>query len=284
MRYAALLFCWLAGIVPAWADGCPGNPDALGTSRTVVVDGNTLPFIGTMHYQTSVPLEDKEVVLTFDDGPRPPYTDQILDALAHECVKATFFEVGYMVRANPQTARRVHNEGHTLGSHSQNHLAWFAGLNPAKVAAEVGDGFASIAAAIGDPSAVSTFFRAPGLAQNRSLNPYLKARGMSLWSTDTHAWDWSGLSSAEIIRRALEQLKAKGRGVVLLHDLQPATAMAMPELLRQLKANGFRIVHAVPPGHRPKLVPEPVDSAAPVVAHLGWPVPASAIRQHSPAR
>jgi peptidoglycan/xylan/chitin deacetylase (PgdA/CDA1 family) len=263
--------CCAAGIGRAWAEPCPGNPDAIGTSRTVVVDGAKLPLIGTMHYQTSVPLEDHEVLLTFDDGPRPPYTDRILDALAAECAKATFFMVGYMVRANPQTVRRVYNEGHSIGSHSQNHPVHFGSLGLAGVISEVGGGFGTLTAALGDPHAVSTFFRAPGLAQNRWLNGYLAARATSLWSTDTHAWDWSGISAAEIVRRTLAQLDAKGHGVVLLHDLQPATALAMPALLKALKAHGYRIVHAVPPGERPKSVPEPNAPAAPLVAEQGWP-------------
>jgi peptidoglycan/xylan/chitin deacetylase (PgdA/CDA1 family) len=277
MRWAVIALCCIAGIVPVRADPCPGNPDALGTSRTVIVDSTTLPLIGTMHFPTSVPLEDHEVVLTFDDGPRPPYTDQILAALAHECVKATFFQVGYMVRANPQTTRRIYNEGHSIGSHSQNHPVSFAALNRAGIESEIGGGFATISAALGDPRAVSPFFRAPGLAQNRWLNGYLSAHGVSLWSTDTHAWDWSGINAAEIIRRAFAQLDAKGRGVVLLHDLQPATAMALPELLRQLKARGYRVVHAVAPGDRPESVPEPAGAPAPVVARIGWPVPAAAL-------
>jgi peptidoglycan/xylan/chitin deacetylase (PgdA/CDA1 family) len=271
MRGVMIALCCIAGIGQALAEPCPGNPDALGTSRIVVVDGSKLPFIGNMHYPTTVPLEDHEVLLTFDDGPRPPYTDQILAALAHECVKATFFEVGYMVRANPQTTRRVYNEGHSIGSHSQNHVAGFGGLGLPGIEKEVGGGFATLAAALGDPRAVSTFFRAPGLAQNRTLNPYLAARATSLWSTDTHAWDWKGLQPAEIIRRTLAMLEAKGhRGVVLLHDLQPSTAMAMPALLKALKANGYKIVHAVAPGERPKTVPEP-NGAAPQVAQQGWP-------------
>src|ERR1043166_1017988 len=271
MRHVAIALCCVAGIGPALAEPCPGNPDAIGTSRTVVVDGAKLPLIGTMHYQTSVPLEDHEVLLTFDDGPRPPYTERILEALAAECVKATFFMVGYMVRANPQTVRRVYNAGHSIGSHSQNHPVTFGSLGLAGIQSEVGGGFATIAAALGDPRAVSTFFRAPGLAQNHTLNPYLAARATSLWSTDTHAWDWSGISPAEIVRRALAQLDAKGRGVVLLHDLQPATALAMPDLLKALKAHGYRIVHAVAPGERPKSVPEPSTPAAPLVAQQGWP-------------
>src|ERR1043166_9116677 len=159
MRHVAIALCCVAGIGPALAEPCPGNPDAIGTSRTVVVDGAKLPLIGTMHYQTSVPLEDHEVLLTFDDGPRPPYTERILEALAAECVKATFFMVGYMVRANPQTVRRVYNAGHSIGSHSQNHPVTFGSLGLAGIQSEGGGGFSTIAAALGGPRPGSTVSR-----------------------------------------------------------------------------------------------------------------------------
>src|ERR1700741_535396 len=78
----------------ASAADCPGHPDAIGTSRTIVVDPRAHPVIGTMQYAKTLPLEDHEVVLTFDDGPLPKYSNQILDILAAHCAKATFFLVG----------------------------------------------------------------------------------------------------------------------------------------------------------------------------------------------
>src|SRR5215213_9305700 len=78
----------------ATAGNCPGHPDAIGTSRTLVVDPRQYPLIGTMQYAKTLPLEDGEVVLTFDDGPLPKYSNQVLNILASQCVKATFFLVG----------------------------------------------------------------------------------------------------------------------------------------------------------------------------------------------
>src|SRR3954454_13728863 len=91
----------------ARADDCPGNPNALGTSRVLTVDPREFPRIGTAPYSHSLPLEDKEVVLTFDDGPLPPYTNRVLDALAEHCVKANYFLVGRMARGYPDLARRI---------------------------------------------------------------------------------------------------------------------------------------------------------------------------------
>ena len=99
MRYHALLVFCLAGLTgPALGQSCPGNPDAIGTSRTITVDPAALPRIGRMQYRASLPLNDHEVVITFDDGPLPPYTERILDILKANCVKATYFLVGQMAR------------------------------------------------------------------------------------------------------------------------------------------------------------------------------------------
>src|SRR5215831_14441980 len=80
--FLAAMLC--GGIGVAQAADCPGNPNAIGTSRTIVVDPREHGRIGTMNYEETLPLADHEVVLTFDDGPLPPYTNQILKILADE--------------------------------------------------------------------------------------------------------------------------------------------------------------------------------------------------------
>src|SRR5215831_11726586 len=119
----------LAGVIimravigpPAYATECPEKPDALGTSRTIVVDPKEHTRVGTMQYAETLPLADHEIVLTFDDGPSPRYTDRVLAILAAECVKATFFMVGKMAQTFPAEAKKVSAEGHTLGTHSFSH-------------------------------------------------------------------------------------------------------------------------------------------------------------------
>jgi len=96
-RWLVLLICVTAQAASA-AD-CPGHPDALGTSRTLVVDPKQHPRIGTMQYAETLPLDDHEVVLTFDDGPLPKYSNQVLAILAEQCVKATFFIIGRQANA-----------------------------------------------------------------------------------------------------------------------------------------------------------------------------------------
>src|SRR6266436_4612984 len=105
----------------ASAADCPGHPDALGTSRTLVVDPREHLRIGTMQYAETLPLEDHEVVLTFDDGPLPHNSNQVLDILASQCVKATFFTIGRMAQAAPEGVRKLRDAGHSIGTHTQNH-------------------------------------------------------------------------------------------------------------------------------------------------------------------
>ncbi len=105
----------------ARAQNCVANPGALGTSRVLTIDPGEYPRVGGMDHAAELPLADKEVVLTFDDGPVPRYTNPILDILAAECVKATFFLVGEMAHAYPATARRIYAEGHSIGTHSKDH-------------------------------------------------------------------------------------------------------------------------------------------------------------------
>src|ERR1700741_475075 len=121
-HFAAVMLGLASGLAaqPALAVSCP-RPDALGTSRTLVVDPKEHPLIGSMQYRETLPLNDGEVVLTFDDGPLPKYTYQILDILAAQCVKATFFMVGQQARANPEGVRKVLAAGHTVATHTQSH-------------------------------------------------------------------------------------------------------------------------------------------------------------------
>src|SRR5262252_7437126 len=115
---AALLFSLLA---PGAAMAGDCKPDAIGTSRVIAVDPAEHGRIGTMQYSETLPLNDHEVVLTFDDGPLPPRTNKVLDILAAECVKATFFLVGKMAAAYPSQVRRERDEGHTIATHTQTH-------------------------------------------------------------------------------------------------------------------------------------------------------------------
>src|SRR5215831_7713250 len=254
---ASVLLASLLGIATAGAAECPA--DALGVSRTITVDPSEHRLVGSWQYGESLPLNDHEVVLTFDDGPLPPYTDRVLDLLAAECVKATFFMVGRMVQAYPAAVRRVYNEGHTIANHSQTHPFTFHKMSVDQASHEIEGGFSSLRAALGDPKAVvAPFFRFPGLLRQTSVEQYLAAHDYMAWSVDLAADDWTHINNREVARRAISRLEARGKGILLLHDIQPRTALALPEILQELKARGFKIVHVVPSTpDRPKSVTEP---------------------------
>jgi peptidoglycan/xylan/chitin deacetylase (PgdA/CDA1 family) len=248
-RHWAALCAGLLGCLTAQAASaadCPGHPDALGTSRTLVVDPKEHPRIGTMQYPETLPLEDHEVVLSFDDGPLPRNSNQILDILAAQCVKATFFEIGRMALAYPEGVRKLRDAGHTIGTHTQDHPLSMDRMGIERARQEIDDGIASVKSALGDDAALAPFFRIPGLLRAEGVEEYLASQGIQTWSADFLADDWRHISSSRVYELAINRLEEKGRGILLLHDIQPRTVAALPRILGELKARGYRIVHVVP--------------------------------------
>ncbi len=246
------------GSATARAADCPGHPDAIGTSRTIVVDPREHPRIGTMQYPETLPLRDHEVVLTFDDGPLPKYSNQVLDILAAECVKATFFTIGKQAQANPEGVRKLAAAGHTIGTHSQNHPLTFQRMPLEKAEQEINDGIASTSAALTDPGVLAPFFRIPGLLRAADVEEYLASRGIQVWSADFPADDWRHISPARVYQLAMQRIEAKGKGILLLHDIHPRTVAALPKILHDLKARGYHIVQVVPvTADRPATPTEP---------------------------
>lgn len=229
---------------PSFAQECPGNADAIGTSRVIAVDPTVLPRVGTVQYPQTLPLRDHEVVLTFDDGPSASSTRQILDTLAAQCVAANFFVIGERAKAIPELVRRAYEEGHTIGTHSQTH-ANLAELSIADAMKEIQSGFDSTNAALGPQKTAAPFFRAPYLATTPSLERYLSEQNVMLWSIDIDPEDWRPLMPDEVVQRILSQLEKKRSGIILMHDVQLHTAAAIPRLLSELKSRGYRIVHVV---------------------------------------
>ncbi|MBT3069582.1 polysaccharide deacetylase family protein [Rhodomicrobium sp. Az07] len=243
-RYAAIgLVALLSLTGAARAADCPAG--TLGTSRTVVIDPAKVHRVGGgPDYGTPI-LEDREVILTFDDGPIPPWTGKVLDALAAECVHATFFTVGTMARAHPALLKRVLAEGHTVGTHSERH-AHIPKLPYKAAVKEILDGFATAGKSLGDQAAVAPFFRFPYLESTRATETYAAAMGIVIWNIDFHASDWMFLTPEVLAQRAIERIEQKKRGILLLHDIHQRTALALPVILRELKSRGYKVVHAVP--------------------------------------
>ena len=260
----------------ASAADCPGHPDAIGTSRTIVVDPRAHPIIGTMQYNKTLPLEDHEVVLTFDDGPLPKYSNQILNILAAHCAKATFFLVGRQANGNPEGVRKVRDAGHTVATHTQNHPSGMHLLPLDRSKQEIEQGIASVTAALGDGTAPAPFLRIPGLRVNDGMEAFAASKGLQIWSADFPADDWRNVSATRVYDLAIERLEAKGKGILLLHDIQPRTVAALPRILHELKVRGYRIVHVVPATpDRPATPTEPAQwllhPPSETVAISRWP-------------
>lgn len=248
------------GSPAAVAADCPGHPDALGTSRTLVVDPHAHPRIGTMQYRETLPLKDHEVVLTFDDGPLPKYSNQVLQILADECIKATFFIIGEQAKANPEGVRKLVAAGHTVGTHSMNHPLTFDRMPLDKAETQINGGIEWTSAAMTDPSKLAPFFRIPGLMRAEGLENLLISRGIQVWSADFPADDWRHVTPDRVYQLAIQRLEAKGKGILLLHDIQARTVAALPKIIRDLKARGYRIVHVVPAtAERPATPTTPVE-------------------------
>jgi hypothetical protein len=152
-----------------------------------------------------------------------------------------------MARAYPQVVRRVYEAGHTIGTHSDNHPMHFSRLPIDKLRQEIDGGIADVSTALGDRKYLAPFFRIPGLDRSDTVESELAARSLTVFSSDTVADDWHRhITPSQIVALALKRLEARGKGILLLHDIHPTTVAALPGLLKGLKDNGFRIVQVVP--------------------------------------
>ncbi|MBS0252928.1 MAG: polysaccharide deacetylase family protein [Proteobacteria bacterium] len=217
-------------------DTCPKG--TLGVSRTIEVDTTGGPWIGEPHGDPKF-LEPGEVALTFDDGPSPQDTRKILAALAKECTKATFFMVGEMVALHPEIVKEVAEQGHTIGTHTWTHPN-VARLTLPEIKQEVESTIDIVQK--NSPQPVAPFFRYPYLSSSKLSEDYFKSRNIAQFAVDIDSNDWRVRSPAPVIARVMAGLKARGRGIILMHDIHKWTADAVPQLLAKLKAGGYKVV------------------------------------------
>jgi peptidoglycan/xylan/chitin deacetylase (PgdA/CDA1 family) len=225
---------------PVPAKSTCANADALGVSRVVVVDTTGGPGFGFQQFKQLDFLTDKEVVLTFDDGPWPT-TPSVLKTLAEECTKAVFFPIGKHSTYHPEILKQVAAAGHTVGSHTWSHAHLDSKkLSEAQVKEEIEKGFSAIKLALGANPA--PFFRFPALQHNPASVDYLGSRNIAMFSCDIDSFDYKSKDAAQIINTVMTKLDKQGKGIILMHDLQKHTAEALPTLLRRLKAGGYKVV------------------------------------------
>jgi peptidoglycan-N-acetylglucosamine deacetylase len=221
----------------------PCGPSAIGLSRTVEIDATNGPRYGHQQYKELDFLKDGEIVLTFDDGPSSIYTPRVIEALNFHCTKATFYMVGSRALAEPKIVQEIHRRGHTIGTHTWSHANLRSiGIERAKPEFELG--FSGVQKALGKP--IAPFFRFPYLADSRAMQEYARARHMAMFSIDMDAYDYKTLQPVEVHKAIMRQVLEQRKGIILFHDIQPATAGALKNLLSDLKSKGFRVVHTVP--------------------------------------
>jgi peptidoglycan/xylan/chitin deacetylase (PgdA/CDA1 family) len=218
------------------SEACPAG--TLGVSRTIEVDTTGGPWFGKPHGDPNF-LGPNEVVLTFDDGPSPANTRKVLDALAKECTKATFFVVGEMAVLHPEIIKEEVEQGHTIGTHTWTHPN-LARRSLEDIKREVESTFDVAQKA--SPKPIAPFFRYPYLSSSQTTVDYFKSRNIGQFAVDIDSQDWRVRSSKPVIARVMAGLKARGRGIILMHDIHKWTADAVPELLAKLKAGGYKVV------------------------------------------
>jgi peptidoglycan/xylan/chitin deacetylase (PgdA/CDA1 family) len=239
----------MAFVAAAPAAEC-SRKDALGTSRVLAVDAATYPRAGLKSFPQTLPLEDHEVVLTFDDGPWPGTTPKVLAALAHECVHATFFLIGTPATAHPALVRRMAAEGHTIAHHTWTHhnLKY---MKPEAAIGEIDKGIAAVETALHGKATTTPstpFFRFPFFEMTPATLDALQKRGIAVFGADLWASDWIPMTPAQQLKLLTERLQIARKGIILLHDPKAQTAAMLPALLRYLRDNRYRVVHLVPAG------------------------------------
>jgi peptidoglycan/xylan/chitin deacetylase (PgdA/CDA1 family) len=228
---------------PAPAKSTCNNPNALGVARVVEIDTTGGPGFGFEHFKAYDFLRDKEIVLTFDDGPWPGHTPAVLKALADQCTKAVFFPIGKHAGWHPEIMKQVAAAGHTVGSHTWSHKD-LSKLSQQEGIDEIEKGIAAVSIALGNKP-ISPFFRFPALRHPPELLKYVGERNVGVFSTDMDSFDFKMRKPDQVIGSVMKKLEKHGKGIILMHDFQQATAHAAPELLKRLKDSGYKVVQVV---------------------------------------
>ncbi|MCE7065849.1 polysaccharide deacetylase family protein [Dyadobacter sp. CY326] len=178
----------------------------------------------------------KAIALTFDDGPDPETTPQILETLREKGVKATFFVIGKKAEKHPELLRRIDAEGHIVANHSYSHHYLIAFFSTAKLKADIEHCSNVISEILGKSP---QFFRPPFGVTNPRYGRVLKALKINSIGWSMRSLDTKAKNKYEIINRVISKLKA--RDIVLLHDNRAVTAASLGDLIEHCKQTGIKI-------------------------------------------
>jgi peptidoglycan/xylan/chitin deacetylase (PgdA/CDA1 family) len=218
------------------------NANALGVARTLEIDTTGGPGFGFEHFKELDFLKEKEVVLTFDDGPWEKNTEMVLKALAEECTTGIFFEIGKHATYYPEIAKKVYNAGHTIGTHTWSHEALVnKKLNEDQRKEEIEKGISAVKWALGGASP-APFFRFPALQHPPEMVTYLGERNIAIFSCDVDSFDFKYHDPKKVMALIFKGLEKKGKGIILMHDFHKETAALLPDILKRLKAEGYKVV------------------------------------------
>jgi peptidoglycan/xylan/chitin deacetylase (PgdA/CDA1 family) len=218
------------------------NPNALGIGRTVEIDTTGGPGFGFEHFKELDFLHDHEVVLTFDDGPWPENTPSVLKSLADECTTGIFFPIGKHATYYPEILKQVYAAGHTVGSHTWSHATLTnKKLTDDQRKEEIEKGFSAVKWALGGPSPAA-FFRFPALQHPPEMVTYLGERNIAIFSCDVDSFDFKYHDPKKVMNLIFHGLEKKCKGIILMHDFHKETAALLPDILKRLKAEGYKVV------------------------------------------
>jgi peptidoglycan/xylan/chitin deacetylase (PgdA/CDA1 family) len=226
-------------IKPSLGKGMSASAETVTPTKNLTAEVPKL-FQGTTVYQGKLKPNEKAIALTFDDGPSPKNTAQMLDILKQNHIKATFFMVGEMVQSYPQIAKQVADDGHVIGNHTWHH--WYRRMDIATAASEINKTADIIYKTTGEKT---TLFRPPGGFLHNGLVDYAKNQNYAvmMWSNQSGDAD---RHSPDVLGQVKNVLKgAKPGSIVLMHDgggNRSKTVKALPQIIAGLKSQGYRFV------------------------------------------
>jgi peptidoglycan/xylan/chitin deacetylase (PgdA/CDA1 family) len=259
-----------AGMFTAAAQAACRHPNALGVARNADIDARDGAVYGSVTKLAARELlQPGEVVLTFDDGPLPVVTPRILAALDRHCTKATFFVVGRMAREHPEILRATLAAGHSVGTHTWSHPAYVRQMTHEMLVREIDLGISAAEEAAG--RRLAPFFRFPGLGDTPRAVAHLRSRGIATFTVDVISNDSFISDPHALLKRTLDLIEKRGRGILLFHDIKPVTADALPSLLDELERRRYRIVHLRPAPMQAPALAEPAMRSPSGAAISAWP-------------